>query len=203
MRYKIIIALLAAAIALPACSQPKPVSVDACEDCDMMFAGMPTLLAKETKLNDASEPGEPMVITGTIFKSDGRTAAPNIILYVYHTDNTGEYTPSQGQRDARRHGHLRGWIKTDASGQYKISSIRPAPYPGRQAPAHIHPIVQEPDGRFYWIDEYLFEDDPLVTAEVRKNERKRGGNGIIALKKVNGVWEGKRDIVLGQNIPNY
>lgn len=182
-------------------AQPKP--VDDCEACDLMFTEMPVNITRETKIASESEPGERLVLTGTIYKSDGKTPAPNIVLYMYHTDHTGNYTPGKNQTVAKRHGHLRGWIKTDATGKYKIETIRPAPYPGNQAPAHIHPIILEPDERYYWIDEYLFEDDPLVTATVRKNERKRGGNGIIALKKTNGVWEGKRDIVLGMNIPNY
>jgi protocatechuate 3,4-dioxygenase, beta subunit len=174
-----------------------------CEDCELMLEGMPAKLNWETKLATPSE-GEEMLISGVIYQKDGKTPAPNVILYVYHTDKNGQYTPGPDQKHARRHGHMRGWMKTDARGRYEFKSIRPAAYPGRKDPAHIHPIIQEPDGRFYWIDEYLFEDDPLVTAQVRAQQDKRGGNGIIALKKnQQGTWEGRRDIVLGLNVEGY
>lgn len=33
-------------------------------------------------------------ITGTVFKSDGKTPASNTILYIYQIDRNGLYTPS-------------------------------------------------------------------------------------------------------------
>ncbi|WP_299107586.1 hypothetical protein [uncultured Tenacibaculum sp.] len=33
-------------------------------------------------------------ITGTIFQKDGKTPAEDIVIYVYHVDRTGRYTPS-------------------------------------------------------------------------------------------------------------
>jgi hypothetical protein len=49
-----------------------------------------------------------------------------------------------------------------------------------------------------------FDDDPLLTKGERAKEERRGGSGIIKLtKNQNGVWIGRRDIVLGHNIPNY
>jgi protocatechuate 3,4-dioxygenase beta subunit len=169
-----------------------------------MLEGMPQSLSWETKIAKPEEAGEPMIISGRIFKSDGKTPAPNTILYVYHTDATGEYSKAPNQKDGKRHGRLRGWVKTDLQGQYKFTTIRPASYPNRQAPQHIHPIIQEADGFIYWIDEFLFTDDPLLSAEERKRQEKRGGSGIIQLTKNDqGVWTGKRDIILGMNIPNY
>lgn len=174
-----------------------------CEDCELMREGMPAALRWETKLAAPTE-GEEMIIRGVIYEKDGKTPAANVILYVYHTDKTGRYTPAFDQKDARRHGRMRGWMKTDSSGRYAFKSIRPGAYPGRKDPAHIHPIIQEPDGRYYWIDEYLFEDDPLVTTQIRANQEKRGGSGIVTLKKnQDGIWEGKRDIILGLNVEGY
>jgi protocatechuate 3,4-dioxygenase beta subunit len=96
-----------------------------------------------------------------------------------------------------RHGHLRGWIKTDQTGTYAFHTIKPAPYPNSNNPAHIHPIVYEPDGSLYWIDEYLFEGDPFLTNKIRADQSGRGGSGIISLvKNASGEWEGRRDIIL-------
>jgi protocatechuate 3,4-dioxygenase, beta subunit len=123
---------------------------------------------------------------------------------VYHTDNNGSYSPSNNQTTAKRHGHLRGWMKTDAQGRYQFKTIRPKAYPNANIPAHIHPVIKEQDCSEYYIDDLQFEDDPLLTNEVLLREAKRGGGGIISLtKNANGEWIGRRDIILGLNIPNY
>ena len=175
-----------------------------CDGCELIYEGMPKQLSWETTIPDAKEPGEPMEISGAVYKSDGKTPAAGVILYVYHTDAKGLYEPGPGQTAARRHGHLRGWMRTDERGRYKFYSIKPVAYPNREIPAHIHPIIKEPDKNEYYIDEYLFDDDPLLTTEERARQEKRGGSGIIKItKNRNGVWVGHRDIVLGRNIPNY
>ena len=62
-----------------------------CEDCDLMFDGIPDKMASSITLISDEEPGEKMIIAGTIYKKDGITLAPDIILYVYHTDYKGNY----------------------------------------------------------------------------------------------------------------
>jgi protocatechuate 3,4-dioxygenase, beta subunit len=183
--------------------QDRPVG-GPCDQCDLMFYNMPkeSDMRSETSVIPKDEPGEPLIMEGTIFKKDGKTPAPGIILYVYQTDAKGYYSNLPGERNIQ-HGHLRGWIKTGVDGKYKFTTIRPAPYPERNAPAHIHPQIKEPGLTRYYIDEYLFEGDPLLTAEEKNKQEKRGGNGIISLTKKDGVWRGKRDIILGLNIPNY
>ncbi len=175
-----------------------------CEGCEAVYEGMPKNLGWQTVIADSSEPGELLEITGTIFKKDGKTPAKDIILYVYHTNAKGYYKPSEEQTGwSRHHGHLRGWVKTDEKGHYRFRSIRPAPYPNGKAPAHIHGIIKEPDKNEYWIDNYFFEDDPNLALE-KKRQRWRGGSGIIQLTKNGaGVWTGRREIILGRNVPNY
>ena len=64
-------------------------------------------------------------------------------------------------------------------------------------PAHIHPIVKEPDRREYWIDEIVFLDDVRVDERYRGAQGNRGGSGIIRLTRdPSGTWIGRRDIVL-------
>ena len=175
-----------------------------CEDCEMMFEGMPKNLSWKFTIAGSDEPGERLIIYGTVYKIDGKTPAPDVILYVYHTDNNGNYTPAPKQAEAKRHGHLRGWMKTNDQGRYEFTTIRPASYPGRKDPQHIHPIIKEPNTSLYWIDEYLFDDDPLLTEDQRKRQEKRGGSGIIKLTKNDkGIWVGERNIILGKNIPGY
>jgi protocatechuate 3,4-dioxygenase, beta subunit len=183
----------------------RPVVGGNCEGCEAIFEGMPQQLGPESRIAPAGEPGEPMEVSGVIYHSDGRTPAPGVILYLYHTDARGIYVPAPNMNGyARRHGRLRGWIKTNASGEYKFHTIKPASYPNKTIPSHIHPVIKEPDKNEYWIDEYVFDDDPLLTQRERTRLQKRGGSGIVRLSKSSGgVWLARRDIVLGLNVPNY
>lgn len=192
---------------LGACSQQnnhdKPVG-GPCDRCAAMFEGMPKDLSWKTSIASSNEPGIPMIISGVIYKTDGKTPASDVVLYVYHTDNVGLYSKSPGQKEGIVHGHLRGWMKTDGQGRYQFRSIRPGGYPNRTAPEHIHPLIKENGKSLYYIDECLFDDDPRLTQEERQRQEKRGGSGIIHLtKNEKGEWIGKRDIILGLNIPNY
>lgn len=207
MKKSILLFLTLVMLHVSGCTQPNQKTdrvVGSCEDCDLMFAGMPSKLSWQTTIAGPDEPGEPMIISGTIYRKDGKTPAAGVILYVYHTDNKGLYSPAPKQHEAKRHGHLRGWIKTDAQGRYEFKTIRPASYPNSRNPQHIHPIIKEEGIAAYWIDEFLFADDPVLTENEKNHQQKRGGSGIISLtKNDNGIWIGKRDIILGMNIPNY
>jgi len=175
-----------------------------CEACELMFENMPAQISERTNIAKAGEEGEPLIISGIIYQPDGKTPAPGVILYVYHTDSKGFYSPAPNQKDAVQHGHLRGWVKPNEVGFYEFKTIRPASYPKSKAPQHIHPIIYEPQKGYYWIDEYVFTDDPFLTEEEKSHTRNRGGSGIIDLKKnKQGAWEGKRNIILGKNIPDY
>jgi protocatechuate 3,4-dioxygenase beta subunit len=145
-----------------------------------------------------------MVISGVIYKADGKTPAPDVVLYVYHTDQTGHYTKKGNETGwGKRHGYIRGWMKTNNKGEYKFYTLKPASYPNSTIPAHIHPLVKEPDKNEYWIDEYLFEGDKFLTTEERKKQENRGGKGIIGLVEKNNILYGNRDIILGLHIPDY
>jgi protocatechuate 3,4-dioxygenase beta subunit len=176
-----------------------------CEGCEAVFEYGSKKLTSIDTLPAFKESGAKLEISGTIFQVDGKTPARNVILYIYHTDQKGIY-PQKGNETgwAKRHGYLRGWIKTNDDGKYKFYTLRPASYPNSRAPQHIHPVIKEPNRNEYYIDEYLFTDDPFLDEKEKANQQKRGGSGIIALtKKQDGTWVGKRDIILGLNIPNY
>lgn len=176
-----------------------------CEGCEAVFEFGSKKLSRIDTLPDFKEPGPKLEISGTIYQADGKTPAKDVILYIYHTDQKGVY-PIKGNETgwAKRHGYLRGWIKTNADGKYKFYTLRPASYPDTRAPQHIHPVIKEPNKNEYYIDEYLFADDPYLDEKEKTNQQKRGGSGIIILtKNTDGTWVGKRDIVLGLNIPNY
>lgn len=177
-----------------------------CEGCEAVFESPVALkdLSWTDTLPDFSEPGPKMVISGVIYKSDGRTPAKDVVLYVYHTDQAGIY-PTKGNETgwAKRHGYIRGWMKTNEKGQYRFYTLKPASYPNTTAVKHIHPTIKEPGINEYWIDEFVFDDDPYLTPALRKQHQQRGGDGVIILKNENGILVGERNIYLGKNIPGY
>lgn len=176
-----------------------------CDGCEIMYVGMPADIAATDTSAGWTEPGQKLLVSGIVYEADGKTPAADVVLYYWQTDSHGTYSPAAGlDEKARRHGHIRGWVKTDASGRYAIRTIRPASYPRTTNPAHIHVAIKEPriDNEYY-IDELVFDDDPLLTGERRKALENRGGSGILKVSRSGDLMIATHDVVLGLNIPNY
>jgi len=177
-----------------------------CEGCEAIYESPIQFekLPPVDTLPDFHEPGPKLEISGRVYSADGRTPVKDVVIYIYHTDQKGLYSKKGNESGwGQRHGYIRGWAKTDNNGFYRFFTLKPAAYPGRNIPAHIHVTIKEPDKNEYWIDEYLFDDDPLLTKEERQKQEKRGGNGIIKLMPDKTYLHGKRNIILGKNIPDY
>lgn len=177
-----------------------------CEGCEAIYESpIPFAQLKSVDtLPDFNGPGPKVEISGIVYQSDGKTPAKDVVVYVYHTDQTGHYTPGPDAKGwEKRNGHIRGWVKTDQRGFYKFYTLKPGHYPNTNIPAHIHVVVKEPGKNEYYIDEYLFSGDPFLTPSEINRQEKRGGNGIISLESKSGMLHGKRNIILGLNIPNY
>ncbi len=191
------IAVLASVVEVQAMqTTDTPAALPSCQWCGASEA--PASLSWETRISPLDEPGEPLIVEGRVYAADGTTPAPDVLLYVYQTNAAGVY-PRLGDEtgNARRHGYLRAWMRTDTEGRYRFGTIRPEPYRTRTEPAHIHITVQEPGESEYWIDSYNFDDDPLLTPGVRADLAGLGGSGIMELwRDEDGVWRGERNIVL-------
>ncbi len=186
--------------------QREPIVGLPCEGCEAVFEGLPDSLDSIVKIAPKDEPGQPMQIRGTVFDKLGNPI-PGVIVYAYHTNAEGLYLPDgkfRGQ-EAFRHGRLRGWAVTDDRGEYGFDSIRPAGYPNSDLPAHVHMHVIEVGRCTYYIDDIMFEDDPRLTSQKRQElVLGRGGLGITSpTRDESGVWTVRRDIVLGEKIPDY
>ena len=199
-------------LSLPACTQPssatKPdIKVGGpCEGCEAIYeCPIPfDQLNEVDTLPDFNDPGPKIEISGTVYKADGKTAAAGVVIYIYQTGQAGVY-PRKGTEKgwARRHGYIRGWVKTDAKGFYKFYTLVPASYSNSNNPKHIHPVIKEPGKSEYYIDELLFDNDPFLTTEERNRQEQRGGNGILVIKERNGRLYAEHNITLGKNIPGY
>lgn len=177
-----------------------------CEDCDIMYAAMPVVMNHIDTSAGWYTGGQKLLITGTVFQQDGKTPAANVILYYWQTNTRGYYAGTAGlDKRAKRHGSIRGWVKTNENGQYAIYSIRPAPYPNDIFPAHIHFLVKESDLlNEYYIDDLVFDDDQLLIPFKKKYPlENRGGSGVVRILKKEDVQVAEHDIILGLNIPDY
>ena len=129
-----------------------------------------------------SEPGERLIVTGRILRSDGKTPASGVMLSLYHTDAAGIYGPGSGQ--PAEIARLKAKLVTGADGRYEIVTIRPGHYPGGGVPAHIHAAVND-----VVIPDFLFAGDRYLADGHRgfRMDVRRSGDG---------VWRGTRDIVM-------
>lgn len=175
-----------------------------CEGCEAIFEYGNKKLASSDTLPDFEQNNPKLKLTGIVYENDERTPANNVILYIYHTDKNGIY-PTKGNEKgwAKRHGYIRGWVKTDETGRYTFYTFRPASYPNRIDPEHIHITVKQPNINEYYIDEFVFDDDPKLTQKERTKLKNRGGSGIVKPRLKDGILTVNRDIILGLNIPNY
>lgn len=152
----------------------------------------PASLAPTTVIPPAGEPGEPLIVSGTIFEPDGVTPAAGVGFFVYHTDARGYYNGWNDESDPRLH----GWLKTDDRGRYSFRTIRPGPYPHTRIPEHIHANYWSAVCPEHWIDDYFFGDDTLLSAQMRATATTPFSQVVKIDRDREGVWRAARDIRL-------
>ncbi|MBS1509088.1 MAG: hypothetical protein JSS79_20790 [Bacteroidetes bacterium] len=172
---------------MPKIKNPSGQGFIPCGSCEQ-----PSTISFETTIAQ-DEPGERLTLSGTIFKSDGKTPAPDIILFFYHTDATGHYNPEDDPNNPR----LKGWVKTNALGQYVFHTLKPAPYPTLKTPAHIHVHLFSKELAENWIDDFWFEGDRLIKESDNSRFSKLGEfSPIVKLVKGKNGLTGVRNIKL-------
>jgi protocatechuate 3,4-dioxygenase beta subunit len=161
--------------------------------CNRQAAANQSLDQGRVKIVSDQEPGEPLIVSGTIYSPDGKQPLPGITLYVYQTDATGRYSTTGGDNRGTR---IHGMMGTNAQGRYEFLTIKPGSYPNSRNPAHIHAYVSGPGYPEYWIDEYLFADDPFIKDEDRAKSKDKGTfSPILNLTRgSDGILRAVRDI---------
>ena len=172
-----------------------------CEGCEAIYEYGQNELSWTDTLPDYSSGDDKMIVQGVVYAKNGKPAS-EVIIYIYHTNKEGIYPTRQDSRGwERRHGYLRGWVKTSADGRYAFYTQRPGAYPSRSEPEHIHVTVKEPGIKEYYLDSFHFKDDPLLTE--KETFRNYGGSGIVNPVKSGNQWIVTRDLFLGKNIIAY
>jgi protocatechuate 3,4-dioxygenase beta subunit len=145
------------------------------------------------------EPGEPLIVSGTVRDTDGKPVA-GALIYVFHADAKGYYAPARAMDEPNA--RLFGYMKTGADGRYEFRTIRPGGYPKQPIPQHIHMLVTAAghrDHRCRSTCQLVFADDPRMTAEWHK-WAKEGGNPVLSVKRdQEGIQKCFYDIVLQRN----
>ena len=178
---RVLVFVFAASLSVAACN--RPAAADKISDPPSWDA----------KIVADNEPGEPLIVSGMIYSPDGKQPLEGITLYVYQTDATGVYTTSGGDNRGTR---IHGLMRTNAQGRYEFRTIKPGSYPNSRNPAHIHAYVSGPGYPEYWLDEYLFTDDPFIRDE---DKRKASGQGtfspiVSVTRGADGILRAVRDI---------
>ena len=176
-----------------------------CDGCELMYVGMPKVISSEHTSNGWDEGKQKLILTGKAFQLDGRTPASDVVIYYWHTDDSGLYSSNdQTPKQAKEHGKLRGWVKSDKSGNYKIKTSRPDAYPNDNIPQHIHLSIKEPDIINEYYADLYFDDDPLYLKHKKKyGKLDRAGTEILRIVLDGNIQIAEHNIVLGLNIPDY
>lgn len=118
----------------------------------------------------ASEPGEPLVITGRVLASDGCTPLADAIVDAWHANAEGEYYNVSSDRDDEPDQYrLRGRVRTNAKGEYQFETIMPGSYSLglSMRPRHVHFIAShsravELTTQMYFSGDPNLDNDLLV-----------------------------------------
>ena len=131
-------------------------------------------------LREPDTGGEPLVFEGLVLAHDCRPLA-GAVIDVWHCDEHGYYD--------NRGFHYRGHQFTDATGAFRIETIRPGHYTGRTP--HIHVKVQGEATRLLTTQVYF----PDMQDENARDRIYRDGLAM-SLDRVGGGWRGRYDFVL-------
>jgi len=161
--------------------------------CPAALAGDPCKAATwQATLRKAGPDEVPIRIAGRVFRPDGQSLASGVVLYVYQTGSDGRYG-----RDADGGPLIRAWLRTDKQGRYRYDTIRPAPYPDRQTPAHIHIQFWGPSTPPQYSGDLYFDDDQLLAASIRGRSAAAGIlANVIRLELRNGILTGEQNFRL-------
>ncbi|WP_375738907.1 twin-arginine translocation pathway signal protein [Pseudomonas boanensis] len=160
-----------------------------------------------TQLASLGEPGDRLVLTGTVFSSDCAMPLPGALIEVWQANAAGLYdTNKPGNFTEASTFNLRGMLYTNEKGQYEIETIVPGRYPippnlpglekyaGMTRPAHIHMRVMESlhvpvTTQLYFKGDPFIADDPWAGLKPSL---------VIDLKQDGKVRRGVFDVVLAR-----
>lgn len=162
-----------------------------------------------TRLAGSGEPGDRLILTGTVFSSDCRTPLPGTLIEIWQANHAGVYdTNMPGNFTEATTFHLRGMLYTNEKGQYEIETIVPGRYPippnlpglekyaGLTRPAHIHFRVME-SLHVPLTTQLYFRGDPFIAKDPWAGHKP---SLAIDLKQEGKLRRGVFDVVLARGL---
>ena len=162
-----------------------------------------------SRLVDVSEPGDRLVVSGTVLSADCRTPIPGALVEVWQANHAGVYdTNLPGNFTEVTTFHLRGMLYTNEQGRYEIETIMPGRYPvppnlpglekygGLTRPAHIHFRVMD-SLHVPLTTQLYFKGDPFIAGDPFASHKP---SLIVDLKPDGAVRRGTFDIVLSRGL---
>ena len=93
------------------------------ENREFTYYGIPKTISPTDTSSGWKQNGQKLLLTGTVYQIDGKTPAPNVLLYYYHTNTDGKYLNKPEESRSmppnelgQTHGYIRGWVKSDSLG---------------------------------------------------------------------------------------
>ena len=162
-----------------------------------------------SQLAGPDEPGDRLILTGTVFSSDCRTPLPGAVIEIWQANNAGVYDTSKpGNFTEATSFHLRGMLHTNEKGRYQIETIVPGRYPippnlpglekyaGLTRPAHIHFRVTE-SLHIPLTTQLYFKGDPFIAKDPWAGHKQ---SLAIDLKQDGKLRRGFFDIMLARGL---
>ena len=151
-------------------------------DCNQLKPGEKGFI----QLANGKEPGEPLIIYGKIIDRSTRAPIKDGTLFLYQTDSSGIYSTTGSDEQAR----IRGTVKTNANGCFKIKTILPGDYPNRKNSRHLHYVInvegyEELKSILFFkgfTTENITGDGPLKVLDIKKDKT--------------GTWIGETELTL-------
>lgn len=158
----------------------------------------PANAAVRIVLADSTQPGKRMSVSGRVLSSTGQPIR-NASIYAYQTDSGGRYIPGGVGAQGSDRPTIFGYMRSDASGNYGFTTIKPGSYPNTRNPGHIHFEVSAP-GHQTRIYEIVFEGDPFISDNFKAQAREPYGGVVIVAERMSGnVIHVSHDIRLRAN----
>ena len=144
------------------------------------------LLESDLTIQHSGEPiGERITVTGRVLDGEGRPVRHQLIE-VWQANSAGRYVHKRDQHPAPLDPNFTGVgrVITGDNGEYKLTTIKPGPYPWRNhvnawRPAHIHfslfgtAFTQRLVTQMYFPSDPLFALDPIYQSVTDADARAR------------------------------
>ena len=157
-----------------------------------------TQISNTATIPDYALKNHKIIITGTIYESDGVTPAKNVVLTISHADEDGNF--DLRKKDDKDYLYHKATIKTDVDGNYYFYTFIPGNDRRFNQLQEIFLLAKTEQEVEFIMPTLLFDQDPLLTKRCRKRITKNSDlSHILKPKKVDGLLKVKHDIILSSN----